>query len=125
LPTHEVLRSAHVGAVMLSIGLFALRGVWMMARSPLLATRFARVVPHVVDTVLLAAGIGLSVTTRQYPLVQPWLSAKVVGLALYVLLGSIAIRRGRSRAVRIAAFAGALATVAWIVATARCRCVWP
>jgi uncharacterized membrane protein SirB2 len=123
--TYQTLWLAHVGAVVLSIALFALRGLWMMARSPLLTTRFARFFPHIVDTALLAAGIGLSVTTRQYPFAQPWLTAKIAGLVLYVALGSIAIRRGRSRAVRVAAFAGALATVAWIVATARCRCVWP
>jgi uncharacterized membrane protein SirB2 len=75
--------------------------------------------------VLLAAGVGLAVLSHQYPFVQPWLTAKVVGLVLYVVLGSIALKRGRSRGVRILALTAALAVVAWIVATARCRCVWP
>ena len=122
---YEILRAVHVGAVSLSIALFALRGGWMAAGSPLLASRFARVVPHVVDTILLAAGVGLSVVTRQVPVAQPWLTAKLAGLVLYIVLGSIALRRGRSRGLRLLALAGALAVVAWIVATARCRCVWP
>jgi uncharacterized membrane protein SirB2 len=123
--SYEALRNAHVGAVIVSIGLFALRGAWMLAESPLLGTRAARVLPHVVDTVLLAAGVGLAVVSHQYPFAQPWLTAKIAGLVLYVVLGSIALRRGRSRRLRILALAGALAVVAWIVATARCRCVWP
>ena len=122
---YEALRAAHVAAVVISIGLFALRGAWMVADSPLLTTRVVRILPHVVDTVLLAAGVGLAVLSHEYPFVQPWLTAKVVGLVLYVVLGSIALKRGRSRGVRILALAAALAVVAWIVATARCRCVWP
>ena len=123
MPDYATLKSVHVGAVIVSIALFALRGGWMLAGSALLGTRFARVVPHVVDTVLLASAVGLSVFGRQYPFAQPWLTAKVIGLVVYVLLGSIALRRGRTRAVRALALLGALA--AWIVATARCRCPWP
>lgn len=122
---YETLRAAHVAAVVISIGLFALRGAWMVADSPLLTTRVVRILPHVVDTVLLAAGVGLAVLSHQYPFVQPWLTAKIVGLVLYIVLGSIALKRGRSRGVRILALTAALAVVAWIVATARCRCVWP
>ncbi len=122
---YETLRAAHVAAVVISIGLFALRGAWMVADSPLLTTRVVRILPHVVDTVLLAAGIGLAVLSHQYPFVQPWLTAKIVGLVLYIVLGTIALKRGRSRGVRILALTAALAVVAWIVATARCRCVWP
>lgn len=122
---YETLRAAHVAAVVISIGLFALRGAWMLADSPLLTTRVVRILPHVVDTVLLAAGVGLAVLSHQYPFVQPWLTAKIVGLVLYIVLGTIALKRGRSRGVRILALTAALAVVAWIVATARCRCVWP
>jgi uncharacterized membrane protein SirB2 len=122
---YEALRAAHVSAVVISIGLFALRGAWMLADSPLLTTRVVRILPHVVDTVLLAAGVGLAVLSHQYPFVQPWLTAKIVGLVLYIVLGTIALKRGRSRGVRILALTAALAVVAWIVATARCRCVWP
>ena len=125
MPDYATLKSVHVGAVIVSIALFALRGGWMLAGSALLATRFARIVPHVVDTVLLASAVGLSVLSRQYPIAQPWLTAKVAGLVVYVVLGSIALRRGRTRTVRALALLGALAVVSWIVATARCRCPWP
>ena len=122
---YATIKAVHVGAVIVSITLFALRGGWMLTGSALLETPFARVVPHVVDTVLLASAVALSWLSGQYPFAQPWLTAKVIGLVGYVLLGSIALRRGRTRTARVLALVGALAIVAWIVATARCRCPWP
>ena len=125
MPDYPTIKALHVGAVALSVFLFALRGAWMLADSPRLGTRFARVFPHLVDTVLLASAVALSLMSRQYPLAQDWLSAKLAGLVAYVVLGSIALRRGRTKGARAAAFVAALLTVAWIIATARCRCVWP
>ncbi len=112
------LRDVHITAVATSIGLFVLRGALRLANSPQLDRPVLRVAPHVIDTVLLASAVLLAVIVRQYPFVNAWLTAKVVGLVAYVVLGSLAIRRGRTPRVRALAFAGALASVAYIVATA-------
>lgn len=116
--TYVLLKSVHVTAVATSLSLFVLRAIWRMRESPRLAERWVRVAPHVVDTVLLAAGIGLAVMIENYPGTHAWLTAKVAGLVAYVVLGSIAIRRGRTAAARAAAFAGALAVFAYIVGVA-------
>ena len=113
-----LLKQIHVTAVVLSVSFFMLRGIWMLADSPRLQARFVRIAPHVIDTVLLASAVGLALVVRQYPFVDGWLTAKVLGLVAYVVLGSIALKRGRSRGVRAAAFAGALACVAYIVGVA-------
>jgi uncharacterized membrane protein SirB2 len=107
-----------------SLFLFLLRGAWMYSRSDRLKSTFARIVPHVVDTFLLASGVGLMVITRQYPLQQSWLTAKLIGLVIYIVLGTIALRRGRTPAVRGAAFVAAVAVFLWIVATARAHAPW-
>lgn len=108
----------HVGCVILSLGGFAARGALMLAGSPLLNARFVRIAPHVVDTVLLASALWLAWLIRQYPFVHGWLTAKVIGLVVYVVLGAIALRRGRTRGLRIAAFIGAAATALYIVSVA-------
>jgi len=90
----------------------------MMLNSPMLARRWVRVAPHVVDTVLLASAIALAVTIGQYPLVHGWLTAKLFGLVAYIVLGMVALKRGRTRAARITAFCGALLVFAYIVAVA-------
>lgn len=63
--------------------------------------------PHVNDTVLLASGIVLAITIRQYPGVSPWLTAKLLGLLGYILLGMVAFRFGCRRRLRTASWLGA------------------
>jgi uncharacterized membrane protein SirB2 len=120
-----MLKYTHVTAVIASFGLFFLRGLWMMAAPEKLAARWVRVVPHVIDTVLLVSAIALAVTTAQYPFAQPWLTAKVLALLVYIVLGTVAIRRGRTRRVRIIAWMLALAVFGYIVAVAHTRDAFP
>ena len=121
MSAYVFVKDIHLACVVLSLGGFAARGVLMLAGSPLLQARFVRIAPHVVDTVLLASAAWLAWALQQYPLVHGWLTAKLVGLIAYVLLGTIALRRGRTRAVRATAFAGALLAAAYIVAVALTR----
>lgn len=113
------LKHLHVSMVVLSIAFFALRGAWMLADSALLQRRVVRIAPHVIDTVLLVSALALAWTWASAPgAAHGWLAAKVIGLVAYVVLGSIALKRGRTKSVRTVALAGALATVAYVVAVA-------
>ena len=113
----------HVGCVVVSLAGFAVRGALMLAGSPLLGTRFVRVAPHVVDTALLASAAWLAWFLGQYPFVHGWgwLTAKVLGLVAYIILGTIALKRGRTRTIRAAAFATALASAGYVVSVALTR----
>jgi uncharacterized membrane protein SirB2 len=112
------LKTIHVAAVAISYTLFFVRGIWMLTGSPLLERRWVRVVPHVNDTVLLAAAIWMTIILQQYPGTHGWLSAKVAGLIAYIGLGMVALRRGRTRRVRLAAWITAQLVFAYIVAVA-------
>ncbi|MBS1136167.1 MAG: hypothetical protein H6R11_121 [Proteobacteria bacterium] len=92
-----------------------------MRQSPLLGRRWVRIAPHVVDTLLLASAVGLVVVTQQYPLAQNWVSAKILGLLAYIGLGTVALRRGRTRTVRISSWVAALAAFGYIVSVALSR----
>jgi uncharacterized membrane protein SirB2 len=120
-----MLKYTHVTAVIASFALFFLRGIWMMRASDRLAARWVRVVPHVVDTVLLVSAIALAMLTAQYPFVQSWLTAKVLALPVYIALGTVAIRRGSSMRVRIAAWILALCVFGYMVVVARTRVAFP
>ena len=90
----------------------------MSAGSPRLRMPSLRILPHVVDTALLASALWL-LSILHLPLLHTsWVLAKVAGLVLYIVLGSVALRYGRSRGMRIAALVASLATVAWIVSVA-------
>ena len=116
--SYLALRNIHITAVCITLALFVLRGVWMISGSDLLRSRFARITPHVVDTVLLGSAIGLTVMLQQYPLVNDWLTAKLVGLIIYIGLGTLALKRGATKNQRIVAFVAALGVFLWIVVTA-------
>lgn len=89
----------------------------MLAQSRHLRRKWVKIVPHVVDTVLLLSAIGLMLEIEQYPVADDWLSAKVVGLMAYVLLGIISLR-GPSRRMRVVAWLGANIAFFYIVSVA-------
>lgn len=120
-----LLKHLHMSCAALSGALFLLRGLWMLQDSPRLRQRWVRTLPHLIDTVLLASAVALAVWSAQYPLAQPWLTAKVCALLLYIVLGSVALKRGRSKGIRAAAFLAALATFAYIVAVALSKTPFP
>jgi uncharacterized membrane protein SirB2 len=113
-----LLKHFHMTCAALSGGFFLVRGQWMLAGSPLLQRRWVKTLPHIVDSLLLASAVGLALWSRQYPGQMPWLTAKIVALVAYILLGSVALKYGRTKTVRAAAYAGALATFGYIVAVA-------
>ena len=119
--SYLAIKSVHVACAALSIAGFASRGVLMLADSPLLHHRFVRIAPHVVDTVLLGSAIWLAWALGQFPFVHGWITAKVIALFAYIVLGAIALRRGRTKGIRAAAFAAALATAGYIVSVALAR----
>ena len=112
------LKNIHVASVALSYLLFFVRGVWMMRGSPLLMHRAVKIVPHVVDTVLLLSAIALAVMIRQYPFSAPWLTAKVIGLVAYIALGMLALRRAPTKRARVIAWVAAQMVCLYIVAVA-------
>ncbi|MEO7576507.1 MAG: SirB2 family protein [Massilia sp.] len=102
----------------LSGGFFLLRGAWMLGASAMLRRGWVKRLPHRVDSLLLASAITLAVWSGQSPFEQPWLGAKITALIAYILFGTLALKRGRTRAVRGAAFAAALLCYGYIVTVA-------
>ena len=113
-----LLKHIHVTCAAISFTLFFLRGIWSFNDSPIMRQRWTKVVPHVVDTLLLASALALAYTIGQYPFVDAWLTAKFFGLVLYILLGTIALKHGKTKAIRISAWLAALAVFAYIVLVA-------
>ncbi len=118
MTTYLLLKHLHVACVVISITGFFLRGVWMLTDSPMLNRLWVRVVPHVNDTLLLAAAIGLSIVQQQYPFVHGWVTAKVIGLLAYIGFGLFALRRGPSKRVRAGFWLASLTSFAYIVSVA-------
>lgn len=118
LVDHLSLKYLHMSFAGLSGAFFLVRGAWMLAGSPLLQRRWVRTVPHVIDTALLATAVALAVWSSQYPLAQAWLTAKVLALITYIVLGTIALKRGPTRSIRGLAYLAALLVFLYIAGVA-------
>ena len=118
MPDHFTLKLIHQACALLSITGFALRAGLMLADSQLLWRRWMRTWPHLIDTLLLVSGVWM-VIRLQLPLsATPWLIAKLAALLLYIVLGFVALRLGRSKQIRILALIGALACFVYIALVA-------
>ena len=112
------LRTLHESAVTLSVTGFAARAGAGLAGATWVRARWARTLPHVVDTALLASAITLVAMLRANPFTTPWLAAKLCGLVAYIGLGAVALRPRFDRGTRAAATLAALGVAAWIVSVA-------
>lgn len=115
---YALVKFVHVATVAFSLTGFFLRGVLTIRGSPLMGARWIRVVPHINDTILLIAALSLAAMSEQYPFVAGWVTAKVLGVIAYIILGSLALRAGSTRTTRIVCWLAALAVFGWIVSVA-------
>jgi len=112
------VKVVHQAAVALSLAGFFARGAGTLAGATWARGRIARSLPHVVDTVLLISAVTLAWIARLNPLATPWLTAKIVGLLVYIALGMAALHPGLPRRTRATAWAAALLVFAYIVSVA-------
>ena len=90
----------------------------MFRDSPRLQQKWVKVAPHFNDSVLLLSAIILAFQLNQAPFVQVWLTAKVLGLLLYIGLGMVALRLGKTKRVKALAFLSAIVVFVYIVLVA-------
>jgi len=108
----------HVSCAIMSLTFFVVRGFWMLTDSSKLQISIVRILPHIVDTVLLASALLLTVILEQYPFLNSWLTAKLFALVIYIILGTIALKRGRTKRIKIIAFISSIAVFTYIVLVA-------
>ncbi|PSL14309.1 putative membrane protein SirB2 [Marinobacterium halophilum] len=116
-----ILKHSHLMMVALSITLFLLRAFLLYTWPRTLNNRWLKVVPHVIDTLLLLSAIGLMLVIAQYPLTHHWLTAKVLGLVAYIGFGTMALKRARTLQGRSLALIAALLSVGYVLGVAVTR----
>lgn len=104
----------HMLTVLLSISGFIFRGFLLFSGSSMMKKKWIKIAPHVNDTILLVSAITLIFQNSLFPTEQPWLMAKIIGLLVYIGLGMVAFRFGKTRTQRMLAWLGAIAVFAYI-----------
>ena len=108
----------HVLTVLISISGFIFRGYLLFSGSSMFRKKWIKIVPHVNDTILLISAITLVYKTGFFPMEQPWLMAKLIGLIVYIGLGMVAFRFGKTRNQKMLAWVGAIIVFAYILGLA-------
>lgn len=115
---YSEIRIIHITAIIASGLVFLMRGIamgfdqgWVMAR-PL------RYFSYTIDTILLIAALSLMTIIGQYPFVDSWLTAKVCFLVVYIVLGSFALKRGKTLNDRLWYWVAAIIVYVFIISVA-------
>jgi uncharacterized membrane protein SirB2 len=113
--TYMIFKHIHMTAALASGAFFLLRGLWMMQESSLFNAKLVRILPHVIDTILLVSALVLVGMMGAFP---AFVLVKVAALFIYIALGMMAFRFLKGWGGRVFMFFSALAVYAFIVSVA-------
>ena len=113
-----IFKHSHLTLILLSVCFLVIRVIGTSVNAQWVNKKLIKVAPHIIDTILLASAIGLMVILSQYPVVNAWLSAKVVALVAYIVLGTMALKGQKSAVQRFAFLALALLCIGYMASVA-------
>ena len=104
---------------------FTLRSVWAFQDSLWLHKKAVKILPHIIDTLLLLTAIALVITLGVYPFTAEgtWLTAKVIALVFYIGFGMMTIKKAKNQTQRAVFFVLSIATFGFIYMTARLHAI--
>lgn len=111
------LKYSHLLLIVLSVLLFVFRFILRMKNSAWFESRWMKILPHLVDTTLIATGVALVFITGFIPFTSTavWMTEKLTCVLAYLALGYVALYYSKSTLFRLFAFFGALG---WVYAAA-------
>ena len=118
---YMAFKHTHMLCAVLSVLLFITRSIWAFNGSAMLQKKIVKILPHVIDTFLLLSAIALVITLQQYPFASLWVTAKLIGLVVYIVLGIFTLKKARNNTERAVFFGLSLATFGYIFMVARSK----
>lgn len=114
------IKAVHILCVLLSGGLFALRGTLVLAgRQGIAQWPPLRWLSYGIDTTLLTAALMLVSMLPGALFANGWLTVKLVLLVVYVVLAMLALKRVHTPGARRIFYVAALATYVYMLGVAR------
>lgn len=119
-----MIKTLHVSCAYLAGLGFLLRGIGILIKHPAMHHKIVKVIPHIIDTILLISGIILAIHLSLSPHEQPWLAAKLITLFLYIGFGLLLIRWGTTQTRQWTGLLGGLMAYLYIVGAAHSKSVY-
>jgi uncharacterized membrane protein SirB2 len=112
------VKHLHMTLALISIIGFVIRGTLALNHHPLLTSKWAKISPHIVDTLLLSAAVFLAWSLKLNPFTTPWLLAKIIALLVYIILGTQVIKNKGSKTRQRLCFVAAILTFSYMLSVA-------
>ena len=112
------IKAIHITLLIVSFSLFLIRGILMLLAKKQYRHRLFKIVPPIIDTLLLGSGVSLMVILNQYPTTQSWLAVKLIALIVYIVLGIVALNRVNHRRIQLISFVLAILTLFFMISVA-------
>ena len=116
-----MFKHLHMTLAVLSVSLFTLRFIWLLANSAKLQAKWVKITPHIIDTLLLLFGVVLAVQYSINPVEQLWLGEKLLAVVAYIFTGYYTLKLARNKSMQIIGYLGAMGWVLLIVRLAMTR----
>jgi uncharacterized membrane protein SirB2 len=115
------IKHLHITLAIISISSFVIRGALKLLGSRLLRIKWVRILPHIVDTLLLGCGVYMAFALGIKPGNTPWLAAKLTALLAYIGFGLITLRLAKTNNIRGIAYGLAIASFTYMFLVAKTR----
>jgi len=115
---YMIVKHSHLTLMLLSVSFLIIRVLASTQNAQWLQQKWAKIAPHIIDTLLLISAIILMTLISQYPIVDHWVSAKVVALIAYIGLGTLAFKGNKSALTKIFFLLLALTVIGYMIAVA-------
>jgi uncharacterized membrane protein SirB2 len=110
-----MFKHLHMTVAVISVALFTLRFAWLLLNSDKLNRKWVKVLPHIVDTLLLGIGIAMVVKLAINPMEHLWLLEKLLAVLAYIFTGYYTLKLARTRFMQIFGYLGAIGWILLIV----------
>lgn len=107
-----MIKTIHMSCAYASISLFLLRSCWTLSDSPIMQQRWVRILPHIIDSILLLAALYMVTIIGPH---HPFILVKIILLLVYIGLGVVALKVAKTRQGRLIATTAALLVFLYII----------
>lgn len=113
-----MFKHSHLTLILISVCFLVVRVIGASLHAQWLEKKWVKIAPHIIDTMLLVTAVALMVTLSQYPGINAWLTAKVLALIAYIVLGAMALKGNKSAINRFILLALSLACIGYMACVA-------
>ncbi|MCK5336895.1 MAG: SirB2 family protein [Gammaproteobacteria bacterium] len=121
-----LFKTIHIATVTLSISFFITRTYWLLNNPQMLKHKLIKRLPHVIDSLLLFSAFAMLYIAELVPgSNNPWITAKLIGLILYIFTGLYLFRIAKRKIQIYSTLCIAILIYIYIIQTALTKNIIP